>query len=284
MDTHKIKVILSAIRQKSLSKAADEFSYTPSAMSHIADSLESELGVKILERSPLGISLTENGETLLPYLVAMVDSEKNLLHAAKTVANTTEHHLRIGTFSSIAQNILPEIIGQFRKAYPHIKISVLVEDNLQDWLERDLADIVFTDELTYGDNIWIPIREDPFVAVLPSKLPSKKRTVNREELYPYTYISVNEKALDSYFDQTKFANILNFESVDNVSVLYMVREGVGFSVLPSLMINQKIKDVRVVKLDPPISRTIGFAVKKHAKRTYATKTFVDYLTKEHPSF
>ncbi|MBE6602124.1 MAG: LysR family transcriptional regulator [Ruminococcaceae bacterium] len=277
MDTQKINVILSAVKQKSLSKAAEENSYTPSAMSHIADSLEKELGVKLLERTPRGVSLTSDGQILLPYLSAVVDAEKALLQAARSMIDTAEHHLRIGTFSSIAQHILPEIIGQFRKTYPNIKISVSVEDNLQDWLEKDLADVIFTDELTHGDNVWLPIREDPFVAVVPSTLLPQKRTVNREDLYPHTYISINEKALDTYFDQKRFANILQFESVDNVSVLYLIKEGIGFSVLPSLMVNQKIKDVRVVKLNPPISRTIGFAVKKNARHTYATQCFIEYL-------
>ncbi len=55
MDIQKIKVILSAIEHKSLSRAAEEISYTPSAMSHIADAIERELGVKILQRTPLGM-------------------------------------------------------------------------------------------------------------------------------------------------------------------------------------------------------------------------------------
>ena len=64
MDTKKIKAILSAIEYKSFSKAADALSYTPSALSHIADNLEQELGVKIIIRSPLGISLSKEGEEL----------------------------------------------------------------------------------------------------------------------------------------------------------------------------------------------------------------------------
>ncbi len=280
MDTQKIKAILSAVKHKSLSRAAEELSYTPSAMSHIADSLEHELGVKILERSPLGISLTAEGEALYEYLTALVNAENDLMQAARSLNDKKEQHLRIGSFSSISQNILPEIIGEFRRTHPSIKISVAVEDHLEDWLEKNLADVIFTDELTYGNNVWLPIREDPFVAVLPSHMLPAKKTVTREELYPYTYISIDEKLLRSYFDYSRFQNILDFTSVDNVSVLYMVQEGLGFSVLPSLMMKQKRKDVHILKLNPPISRTIGFAYKKDARLSRAARLFIDYLKKK----
>ena len=200
METQKIKAILSALQYGSLSKAAEVISYTPSAMSHIADSLEKELGVKILERSPLGISLTPEGEALYAHMTAMVEAEKRLRTAAEEIVNARENHLRIGAFSSISQHLLPEVIGQFKREHPEIRISLSVDDKLQDWLEKGLADVIFTDEFTYGDNLWVPIKEDPFVAVVPSGILNGKRSVTREELYPYTYISINEQILHSYFD------------------------------------------------------------------------------------
>lgn len=277
MDTEKIKVILSAIQHKSLSKAAEEASFTPSAMSHIADNLERELGVKILVRTPLGVSLSKEGEALYSHLAAVVEAEKQLLQAAHALASAKENHLRIGAFSSISQNILPEIISQFRSIHPDIKISLAVEDNLQNWLEKGLADIIFTDELNFGDGVWLPIQEDPFVAVFPSNMVKGKRTVSKEELYQYTYISVNETVLDSYFDKSKFANVLEFESVESVTVLYMIQQGMGFSVLPRLMTNKRINGVKILQLEEPICRTIGFAYRKNAKPNFATQTFIDFL-------
>lgn len=277
MDTKKIKAILSAIEYKSFSKAADALSYTPSALSHIADNLEQELGVKIIIRSPLGISLSKEGEELYDYMLAIVEAEKKLMSASLALSKAKENHLRIGTFSSISQKLLPEIIRQFRSQHSDIKISVAVEDNLQDWLENDLVDIIFADELSFGcNNIWLPIKEDPFVAVVPSDLFKGKRKISKEELYQHTYVSISEKILDSYFDKSRFTNVLNFESVDNVSVLYMIQQNLGFSILPQLMVDKRIQGIKVLKLEEPICRTIGFAY-KNVKPTYATKTFINHL-------
>ena len=278
MDVKNIRMILSAIKHKSLSKAAEELSYTPSAMSHITDSVEQVLGVRILERSPLGVILTSEGEELYPYLLALADSESKLLQAAHSISKSKENRLRIGAFSSISQNVLPEIIGSFRAEYPNIKISVAVEDNLEKWLESGLADVIFSDELSHGDNVWMPIKADPFVAVVPTDMFVGKRSVSRDELYKQTYISINEKILDSYFELDKFENILNFDSVDNVSVLYMIEQHLGFSVLPSLMVNKRIKGIKSLRLDPPVCRTIGVAYKKNAKLNHATRLFLKYIS------
>ena len=244
----------------------------------MADSLEDELGLKIIKRTHTGISLTEEGEYLKEHMIALVEAESSFLNAAKELVKSKENHLRIGTFSSIAQNLLPEIIGRFQKHYPEIKISVSVEDNLHDWLEQNRADIIFTDEYTFGNNVWIPIQEDPFVAVVPSGMLKGKRTVAIEELYDYTYISINEKILESYFDRSKFSSILDFTSIDNNSVLYMVQQGLGFSVLPSLMINKKIEGIRILNLKSPVSRTVGIACQHSSKQSYAAKCFIKHIT------
>ena len=278
MDTQKIKAILSAVEHKSLSKAAEELSYTPSAMSHIADSVEHELGVKILMRTPLGVSFSEEGKELYDYMKALIDAEKALTSAAATLRQSKENRLRIGTFSSISQSILPAIISQFRTVYPNIKISVSVEDSLEDWLSNDLADIIFADELSFGDNMWIPFLEDPFVAVVPVDMFKGKKKVSKKDLYEHAFISINEKVLDSYFDKSRFASVLDFESVDNVSVLHMIQHGLGVSVLPKLMMMKKISGIKTLDLEEPICRTIGFAYKKDAKQTYALKTFIDYMS------
>lgn len=93
MDTIKIKALLSAVKNKSLSKAAEEFLYTPSALSHMADSLEEELGVKILVRTSQGVSLSKEGEFLLKKLQAVIDAEKELFESAKLLAGEMENRL-----------------------------------------------------------------------------------------------------------------------------------------------------------------------------------------------
>ena len=123
MDTKKIKALLLAAEYKSMSKAAEAFSYTPSALSHSVDALEEELGVKLLVRTHTGVELSGMGKRLYDKLEAVTAAEKALVKAAAEISVEKEKLLRIGTYASISVHLLPEILKGFRQKYPDIIIS-----------------------------------------------------------------------------------------------------------------------------------------------------------------
>ena len=74
MDTMKIRAVLAAAKYGSLSKAAQEFSYTPSAFSHLLASFEADLGLRLFQRSSKGVILSPQGAALLPKFEAMLSA------------------------------------------------------------------------------------------------------------------------------------------------------------------------------------------------------------------
>ncbi|MBQ1212807.1 MAG: LysR family transcriptional regulator, partial [Clostridia bacterium] len=235
METGKIKVILAAVESKSLSKAANEFSYTPSALSHMADSLEEELGIKLLERSTQGISLTEEGEQLYGKLIRVCEAEEELMQAAKQLAKKNADILRIGCYSSISMNLLPKILKPFKEQYPEITVSIAVRNTLHGWLDEGNADVIFADDVALKDSDGVFIIDDPFVAVMPQDTLPGQKSIGREQLYDYTYISTSQTVLQKYFDISRFKETVQFDSVDDMSVISMVKEGIGIAVLPRLV-------------------------------------------------
>ncbi len=274
METMKIKAILLAAKYQTLSRAAESFSYTPSALSHMADALEAELGVQLLERTHAGVRLTEVGEQLYEKMDAVLLAEQELRAAAAALSAAHSETLRIGSYSSIANNILPPLVGRFKKENPDIRVSITVADSLRGWLENDEADVIFGDKNAIQENEYEIILEDSFVAVVREGLLPRRRSVSREELYAYPYISTNESGLRRYFEEDRFAEILRFDSADDTSVLSMVREGIGVAVLPSLATREPMRGIRVLKLSPAISRSIGFA---YRKKTPAISRFLEFM-------
>ena len=280
MDTVKIRAILSAVRLGSLSKAAEKFSYTPSAMSHIADALEAELGVKLLSRTPGGVSLTAEGEKLLDSLSAVVEAEDKLKREACLLSSSVDKELVIGSYSSISQHLLPELLHGFKEQNPDIKVTVIVGNSLQGWLNSGRADVIFSDTDPIGEaDAWVPMLSDPYVAVVPSNTAGERRSVRREELYSSASISTSETMLKEYFDESRFPGVTRFVSVDDASVISMVKEGLGVAVLPSLATGKLKRGVRALRLEPQISRTVGFAYLKDGTKKHATASFVNYLKK-----
>lgn len=274
METMKIKAILSAAKYKSLSRAAQDYSYTPSALSHMADSLEEELGVKLLSRSRTGVSLTDEGRLLEEKLNGVLRAEEELFSAANAIGKIRSNELRIATYSSISNYLLPPIIKAFKKVYPDVRVSITVGDGFHGWLENDATDIVFGDLNAIEENEHFIIMEERYVAVLSDGMFEGRRSVRREELYPYPFISTNESALRTYFDESRFAEILRFDSVDDTSVLSLVKEGVGVAVLPALAVQKHVKGVRAATLTPKFTRAVGFA---YRNKTDVVDRFVGFM-------
>lgn len=274
METLKIKAILSAAKYQTLSRAAEDFAYTPSALSHMVDALEEELGVKLLVRTRAGVHLTSEGNLLREKMDAVLLAEEELRAAAAAFGNSHREELRIGSYASIASYILPGIVKRFKKENPDIRVSISVADSLRGWLESGAADVIFGDKIAVEENDYEFILEDPYVAVIPEGMLPGRRSIHREDLYPYTYISTNVGSLRSYFTEDCFAEIIRLDSVDDTSVLSMVKEGVGVAVLPSLATRKPMRGIRTVKLTPAISRSIGFA---YRKKTPATERFIAFM-------
>ena len=107
MDTKKLEVLLRAIELGSLSKAAEEYLYTPSAVSHILDTIEDEIGTKIVKRTYKGIEPEEDCKEIIEELKQLVNTEKHIINLAANKKKGKET-INIATYSSISKYILPQ--------------------------------------------------------------------------------------------------------------------------------------------------------------------------------
>ncbi len=275
METDKIKAILYAIECGSLSKAAEKFDYTPSALSHMADSIEQLLDVKILKRDSFGVTVTKSGELLLDKLRAVINAENELFYLAKNVSKNQSLSLNIGAYSSISQHILPEIVQNFKKEYPQVEVSIKVADMLLDW--GDDVDVIFSDHEKVSGYESFPVMKDPYVAVVSNEFNYKNDVITKESLYDEKFIVTAEKLVNEYFDLSKFREKVSLSSIEYASVISMVKEGIGIAVLPQLAIKSETQ-VRALKLTPPLERNITLLCKKGVKKQ-STLKFVKFVKK-----
>ena len=110
MDDGKLRALLTAVDCGSFSKAAAQLGYTQSAMTHLVNKLEAEVGCTLLERDSQGIRLTDAGKQLLPYIQNVICACDTLLQEAAEQNDPRTRTLRIGCFASIARARLPELL------------------------------------------------------------------------------------------------------------------------------------------------------------------------------
>ena len=278
MEIFKIKAILAAVEAKSLSRAAESLSYSPSAFSHLLASVEKELGIKIFIRSSKGVELNENGQALLPQFIELVECEKKILESADELSKKENKILRIGTYSSISRNFLSPIINDFKKLHPDIKISISVAADVVKRIKNGKADIVFADESGFFDESrdFIPVINDRCYVVAPNGYFSNTDVITKDELYEHEYIITNEESLQNYFDFSKFKSTMIFDSDDSTAITNMVLNGFGVTVMPELFFKDIPNGLEIIPLEPKVYRVIGYAFDEK-NESQALALFLEYI-------
>ena len=275
MDTQKLKAVLLAAQYGSLSAAAEHFSYTPSALSHSVDALEQELGIVLLHRTHTGVSWTEEGSQLREKLEAVVQAEQALRTAAGAAAEKRQQLLRIGTYTSISVNLLPELLNDFKARYPAVGITIRVENDFSGALDAGMVDVVFGVE--DPAQAWVPLFADPFVAVVPKAAFPGRKSICHEELTAWPFIVTENSAVQRILDLSRFPELVQLNSDDDMAAVSLVRAGMGVTVLPSLVLKKHPAGIRILRLETPLYRTLGLSFSKSLAADTAARRFIAYM-------
>lgn len=161
------QIFKTVAEQGSFRKAADILGLTPSAISHAVSAMEHELGFPVLNRSKLGVTMTNYGEHLLPYINAVLNSDESLHQAIAEFNGLRQGKVKVGCFSSVCTNWLPDVMNSFRKEYPGITIEVFqgTYDDVAYWVKNAVVDLGFLSVSSAGDIPIEPLYKDPLICV-----------------------------------------------------------------------------------------------------------------------
>lgn len=265
MDIKKYEVFVRTVEKSSLTKAAEEFGLTQSGVSHIIASMEDELGLPLLKRSRTGVRLTPEGEKVMPFILNIVEQERMLKQAAAELHSMENGIIRIGTFTSVATHWLPAMMMSFQNIYPKIKFQLFNGDyyDVEQWLDSGVVDIAFTAMADETKRKSIPLYKDELMAVLPPNNPLCASKVCRaEDLANEPFIALLESSNHDARSVLDAANVkpdIRYRIKDDYAVIAMVRQGLGVSIMPSLLLYGNNEGVELRHIDPPASRTIAIA-------------------------
>lgn len=289
MEINKYIIFLEVAKQKSLSRAAQNLGYTQSGISHTLKRLENEMNLTLFERSRNGALLTAAGREIYPYVAALVQCQTNLDQAILSLHNLHKGTLNIGTYSSISRHWLPEIIRRFRNDFPSIMIHFKEGGNedILEWLHRKEVDLGFLSVCSGEDSEesleWIPLVEDPLLAVLPKDYPVSADYIALEEFNHQTFI-ISAAGTDVDIHRTLEENQvypdIQYSAIDDITIISMVACKLGISILPGLILKGQSEKVLTLPLKPFAKRQLGIAIPSLKMASPATLEFIRY-TKEY---
>ena len=285
METARCRAFLAAAETGSFSKAAEALSYTPSGVNQLVTALEKELGFPVFRRNTKGVTLTENGELLLPTVREFLRQEDRIFELSAEMNGLLIGSVTIASYSSIATHWLPAVIRAFQQDYPQIRIKLMegIWQEVSKWLDDRAADIGF---LSYQEGMpydFIPLAEDPMLALLP-----KDHPLAQAETYPLENCRHDrfimpalgcDDDVEALFAKNGIEPNVQFTTLESLSVMSMVEQGLGMSVMNKLITEKRICDIVMLPIDPPSQITLGVAMHSKADVSPAVKMFLKYAVR-----
>lgn len=135
-----LRVLVETARRGSLTAAAQVLAITPAAASATLKRLESQLNMRLFERTTRAIRLTGQGQTLLDYVTRAFELvDEGVAQACDEVA-ALHGTIRLTASPNLARNLLLPWFDEFLAQHPGVRLDLNVGDRLRDMV-RDEVDL-----------------------------------------------------------------------------------------------------------------------------------------------
>ena len=149
--------VLAIARRGSFRGAALDLGMSTSALSNTIAKLESQLGVRLLNRTTRSVSLTGAGRRFVDQVSPALRDIHQALDAVRSQQETPAGSLRINTFATAGREILSPLVLECLRRFPGVKIDVVTEGNLVDIVADGFDFGVRSEHLVPSDMIAIPL-------------------------------------------------------------------------------------------------------------------------------
>lgn len=275
--------LLRVLECNSFSDAARVMGYTQSAVSQMIKALEEELGVTLLLRSRTGVTLTREGELLLPYIRDVANAHRMLSEQAANFHGLQRGTIRIGTFTSVSSRLLPPVMKAFKEAHPNLRFELHqgVYSEIEEWVRTGVVDFGFTDASRVTPFVCEPVFRDTMLAVLPEGHPLGENIfVQVGQLKQEPFILLDEGRGGGIVHDMVAAHPeidVQYHVADDYSILTMVENRLGIAILPELVLKNTNHRVIARQLQPQLRRTLGVIYPKREGLSTAARAFLREL-------
>jgi len=283
MEWSKFDLLLDLAETRNITKTAQRLGYSQPGASHILKNLEKDMGFPLIVREKYGVTLTPAAELLLPKIRDIVSAGEKLEQMIYAINGLEYGKITIGTYSSIAIHLLPKLLSRFCAKHPELNIYIKEggADNILEWMNGNMVDFAFLSRSHTTQMEFIPFGQDPLLAVLPLDYPTGE---NREDFDIHLFeeqnfiISADGNDFDVHdaLEQSGVRPKFQYSVLDDHSILSMVENHLGISILSRLIARGYEDKVKLLPLQPYCCRELGIGMRSYENLSPAARTFVDF--------
>lgn len=245
----------------SVTRAGEELLLTQSAVSMALSQLEQLSSVPLFERSGRRLVLNDAGRLLLKDAREILLSVKRVEQQLQGETGQLTGELLIGGSTTIANYLLPSLLGDFARSHPHTRVQLTVGNTQQvaDLLATGQLDIAFVEGPCHNrDLVTVHWRDDELVVVAGAEHPwGRDKCVTPELLATAPWImrekgSGTREIFEDAMDRAGIRYAIALEFGHTEAIKNGVAAGLGVSCLSRIAVDRELEYGRLVEVASPL--------------------------------
>ena len=288
MDIDSLRAFISVVDNGSFSLAAKQLFITQPAVSKRISSLENHLNHSLFDRVAREVFLTQAGEALLPKARAILQSISDTERNIRELSGEINGRLKVATSHHIGLHHLPPILREFASQHRNVNLQFEFLDSEQanEKILRGACELAI---VTIATNLEPSLRaqtlwQDKLSFVCGPHHDLASRThLSLQELSEYPAIlpglnTITGKKVKQCFDQAELPLSINMTTNYLETIKMIVSVGLGWSVLPTTMVDDQLINISVKHKDEPVNLSRELGVISHKNRTLGNAARAFYAT------
>jgi DNA-binding transcriptional LysR family regulator len=289
MADRRLQVFQTVARLLSFTKAAEELHMTQPAVTFQVRQLEEQFNTRLFDRTHNRISLTEAGKRVHECAERIFELYAEMDNSVRELTGDISGVLILGASTTIAEYMLPALLGDFKAKYPDITIRLKVAntDGIVSQVENNAIDLGVVEAPVNNKNLVVEeCRTDHLVLIVPPAHElANEEVVPIQRVADYPFIcreegsGTREVMIESMHDAGVTPADLNIamELGSLEAIKGAVEAGMGVSILSNATIQKELKlgTLVAVQLDPPIDRPFSFV---HQKQKFRVRAMDELLS------
>jgi LysR family hydrogen peroxide-inducible transcriptional activator len=273
-----LRYLTALAEHRHFGRAADACAVTQPALSMQIRTLERDLGVVLVERRHGDVTLTQTGLELARRGETMLAAAQDLVDVARLRSGPLSGGLALGIIPTLAPYVLPRVLPVLQQQFPDLRIELRETQTktLVDELMRGSLDVLLLAlPILEAEIATVALFDDPFLLAVPSDDPRPQGTIVAADDIDLAKLILLEEGHCLRDQALAFCagdrrdRSFGLGATSLATVLQMVANGYGITLMPEVAVDVEARDrrVKLLRFAPPKpKRTIGLAWRPSSPR------------------
>jgi DNA-binding transcriptional LysR family regulator len=291
MSDRRLKVFHTVAKLLSFTKAAEALHMTQPAVTFQVRQLEEYFNTRLFDRTHNKVNLTPAGERVAEFAERIFDLYSEMENSVRDLTGEISGALTIGASTTIAEYMLPALLGEFKNRYPDINLRLKVSNSegIVSMVEHNVIDLGVVESQVSNKNLIVEVCHDDQLVVVAApdhELVKRGAKVKAAEIVKYPFVSreegsgTREVIMQYLIDENVNPGEMNFclELGSPEAIKGAVEAGMGITIISRSIIDKELKlnTLCELQLDPPLSRPFSFVRQRQKFRVTVMEELLEF--------